>query len=221
MSDARNDELIAALGQDLEPVRPIPRIRSAALAVLLTWLAVAAAGVLARGLAPGIVEETLAHRGVSAIYAVLLVGALGGLVAALALGVPGRERLAALGLGLGAAGLAAAAGIGTLLVLNSPAGDPLTLSARDLQCLGAAFGVALIPALGILWYVGRGSPHRPLAAVVAAAAATTALGAVTAQASCPYGDLSHLLMGHVLAPAFGALLLTAPLLAALRRLARS
>jgi hypothetical protein len=216
----RTQELIHELGQDLSPVRPIPSLRRVLLGVLALWALVAVPGVLLRGLRPDFLETLLAARAANAVFGVLALSGLGGIVAALALGVPGREWLARAGLGLGLLGLALAAGLGTLLVLWSP--HPLhgLFQAGDLSCLGVACGVALIPAAGVVWFVGRAAPYRPLVAVLAAAAGMAALGAAAAQASCPYADPRHLLVGHVLAPALGAILLTLPLLLALRRFGR-
>lgn len=91
----------------------------------------------------------------------------------------------------------------------------------DLHCLLVACAVGLLPALGVVAFAGRAAPHRPLVLAVAAAAGAVALGTVAAQASCPYADLRHLLMGHALAPALGALLLVLPLLVALHRTERA
>ncbi len=68
---------------------------------------------------------------------------------------------------------------------------------------------------------GRAAPYRPIVLVLAAAAGTAALGAITAEASCPHPEMRHLLVAHALAPVVGVLLLTLPLLVALRRVGRS
>jgi hypothetical protein len=73
----------------------------------------------------------------------------------------------------------------------------------------------------VVWFAGRAAPFRPVVLVLAAAAGTAALGAITAQASCHHWEMRHLLVGHALAPAVGVLLLTLPLLVALKRLGRS
>ncbi len=217
MSEVRDDELIRELARDLRPVRPIPRIRTAALGVVVLWLAVAAGvlGALGRelqGLSPAL--------GVRIVFGGLLTCGLGGVLGALALGVPGRERLARIGLALGLGGMAVAAGVGTALFVRSPAGTAHPPLAADLGCLAVACGVGLLTALGVALFGSRAVPHRPLLLALAGAAGAAGLGAVAAQASCPYADFHHLLMGHVLAPAMGVLLLTLPLLVALRRMQR-
>lgn len=221
MSEARTEELIHELAEDLRPVRPIPRLRSVLSAVLALWALVAIPGLLWRGLQPGFLESLLDGRGPGLVFLALAVAGIGGVIAAMALGVPGREVLARMGLGLGVLGLALAAGIGTVVLASGHAIDHW-LAHGDLVCLAFACGAALLPAVGVVWFLGRAAPHRPygpLIAVVAAAAGMAALGAAGAQASCPYSDPRHLMIGHVLAPAVGALLLTLPLLAALRRFA--
>lgn len=221
MKGERTEELIRELAEDLTPVRPIPRLRVVLLCIVLLWAAIAVPGALLRGLRPDLLDALLASRGTFLVFGALALSGLGGILAALAMSVPGRDAAAGVGLVLGVGGLVAAAGLGTLLLLWNP--HPLTawVEAGDLGCLGVACGIAVIPAAGIVWFVGRAAPYRPLVAVLAAAAGMAALGAVAAQASCPYAEPRHLLVGHVLAPAVGAVLLTLPLLAALRRLGHS
>lgn len=213
-------ELIRDLAEDLTPVRRLPALRWVALGVVGLWALVAVPGTLLRGVRPDLVEMLLADRGASWIFWSLAASGLGGVVAALALSIPGRDWVATGGLAVGLLGLATAAGLGTLLVLSSPSPFAPLLAAGDLRCLGMACGVAAVPAVGVVWFLGRAAPYRPLLAVLAGAAGMAALGALAAQASCPYGDPRHLLAGHVLAPAVGALVLTAPLVRALRRWGR-
>jgi hypothetical protein len=73
----------------------------------------------------------------------------------------------------------------------------------------------------VVWFAGRASPFRPVIAVLAAAAGAVALGAITAEASCTHSEMRHLLVAHALAPAFGVVLLTLPLLVALKRFGRA
>jgi hypothetical protein len=215
-----SEALIRELARDLRPVRPIPPVHRVVAGLLGVWLAVAAVGVALLGWKADL-GALLAQRAVLSVSLGLVAAGLGGLVAAVALGVPGRERLARGALLCGGAGLAVAAGVGTLLLLRSPAVEPGAPLESDLHCLLVASAVALLPALGVVAFAGRAAPHRPLVLAVAAAAGTVALGTVAAQASCPYADLRHLLMGHALAPALGALVLVLPLLVALRRTERA
>ena len=188
--------------------------------VLATWAAFAVVGIAVRGLRPDFLEMFLHMRGATLVFGGLALAGVGGLVAALALGVPGREAAVRAGLVTSGIGFALAAGLGTLLFLQSPVAESVPWRA-DFQCLAVAMAVALIPALGIVVLGGRAAVHRPLVLVLAAAAGMAALGAATAQATCPADDLRHAMFGHVIAPGVGALLLALPLLVALRRASRS
>jgi len=215
------EALIRELVRDLDPVRPIPRIRTVTAGVIALWFAAAAIGLAVLGLRPDLAEAMIGAPGVAAVFAGLGLAGLGGVVASLAMGVPGRDVLARIALALAMLGLLTAVGTGTLLFAVSPVGEARVPWSADLVCLAVAILVGLLPAVGLVWFAGRASPFRPVIAVLAAAAAAAALGAATAQASCPHSEMRHLLVAHALAPAFGVLLLTLPLLAALKRLARS
>ena len=117
--------------------------------------------------------------------------------------------------------LGLAAGIGTLLVVTSPAASSDFLFDGHVGCLVTACVVALLPALGVVVFVGSAAPYRPTTAVLAAAAGTASLGGMSTQLSCPHADALHLALGHASVPAVGVLLLVLPLLAALKRLRRS
>lgn len=219
MSDP--EALIRELAGDLDPVRPIPRIRTVTAGVIALWFAAAATGFAVLGLRPDLAEAMIGAPGVAAVFAGLGLAGLGGVVASLAMGVPGREVLARTALALAILGMLIAAGIGTLLFAMSPVAEARVPWSADLACLAVAILVGLLPAVGVVWFAGQASPFRPVIAVLAAAAGTAALGAATAQASCPHSEMRHLLVAHALAPAFGVLLLTLPLLVALKRFARS
>ena len=221
MSSGPAEELIRELARDLDPVRPIPRIRTVTAGVVALWFAVAALGLAALGLRPDLSEAIIETRGVAVVFAGLGLVGLGGVVAALALGVPGRESLARGAAALAILGMVVAAGVGTLLVAASPARGLPVLLRGDLACLSLAIAVGLLPALGVVWFAGRASPYRPMIMVLAAAAGVAALGAIAAELSCPHSDMRHLLVAHALAPAAGVLLLTLPLLVALKRMGRS
>lgn len=217
MSGGRAEDLIRELARDLDPVDPIPRIRTAAAGVAALWFAVAGIGLALLGLRPDLVEATLQVRGVAAVYAGLGLAAGGGVIAALAMGVPGREVLARSALAVAIFGMVVAAALGTLLVATSPTADARVPFTGDLTCLSVALLVGLLPALGVVWFAGRAVPFRPLILVLAAAAGTASLGAITAHGSCPHSEMRHLLVAHALAPAVGVLLLTLPLLVVLKR----
>ncbi len=210
-------DLIRALANDLEPVRPIPPLRVMVAIVVGVWALAAVAGVVALGVAPDFFDMLLHDVGTALVFSGLGLTGLGGLVAVLAAGVPGRETAVKVGFTAAALGMAAAAGTGTLLLLQSPLLEPPVSATHHLACLARAAMVAVVPALSIMWFAGRAAPHRPLVLVLAAGASMAALGAVTAQASCYLDDVRHLMIGHIAAPVLLAVVLSLPLLVALRR----
>jgi hypothetical protein len=221
VSEERSLELIEELAADLRPVRPIPRLRTALLVLVGAWIAVGALGVMLLGLNPELLQVLAVSRGRSVVLAGLALAGLGGLTAGLAFGVPGRERTAGSALLVALVGLAVAAGTGLTLVLaTGPAATAATPAVHHLRCLAVACAVGLVPAAGLIYFAGHAWPYRSLAVAVAAAAGAAAMGAVSTQATCRAADAAHLLIGHVLAPGVGVLLLTLPLLLALRRFAR-
>ena len=221
MSEQSASELIHALAEDLEPVRPIPRLRTLLVALGLTWAVVAGLAIAVRGLREDWIELALTPFGTGGLFLALGVVGVGGLVAALALGIPGRESTARSGIAVALVGMAYAAGVGTFLFVQSPVVEWTGNPRGDLTCLGIALAVGLVPALGIAAFAGRAATFRPLVLALAAAAGTAALGAAASQAMCPSDDLRHLMFGHLFAPGVGALVLTLPLLLAIRRGARS
>lgn len=220
MSPDDTRDLIGALADDLTPVRPIASLRAVGMAIVVAWLAVAGVGVAVLGLRPDWIDVFLMPSGIAVIFGSLGLAGLGGIVAALATAVPGREALARVGLGVGLLGLALSAGLASMMVAQHPPAQWSGLGSSELRCLAVACAIGLLPALGVVAFVGRAAAFRPLAAVLGAAAGTAALGAVAAEASCPTSDPVHMLLGHVLGPVAGVLVLTLPLLFALRRLSR-
>ena len=220
MSDQSANDLIHALADDLEPVRPIPRLRTLLAGLAATWVVVAGIAIAVKGLRDDWLELALTPFGTGGLFLGLGVLGVGGLVAAIALSIPGREAAAKLGVGAALVGLAYAAGVGTVLFVQSPIVEWTGNPRGDLTCLGIALAVGLVPGLGIAAFAGRAAAFRPLVLALAAAAGTAALGAAAAQAMCPSEDLRHLMLGHLFAPGVGALVLTLPLLVALRRGAR-
>jgi hypothetical protein len=216
-----SEDLIRELARDLEPVQPIPRIRTVMAGVIVLWLAVTAVGLSMLGLRPDLIEAIVAARGVAVVLVGLGLAGLGGVAAAAAMGVPGRELLARGALGASIFGVAVAAGVGVLLFATQSAAGAGSPVSSDLRCLTVAVLVGLLPAGGVVWFAGRSAPRRPTLLVLVAAVATAALGAITAYASCSCSDMRHLMVAHALAPAFGALLLTLPILVVLKRLGHS
>ena len=221
MSGDPTRDLIRDLAGDLTPVRPLPPLRFVAAAVFLLWLAIGVVGIAWKGLAPTFWSTLAMPISAGGIFAGLLVAGIGGVLAALALAIPGRERLARAGFALGGAGMAIAAGVGFALIARAPLVAWRWPEGHDFPCLATALLVGLVPALALGWFGGRGAPFRPLAIALAAATGAAALGGSVAQATCPAGDPMHLMLGHVIVPAVGAFALALPLLVAIRRGERS
>jgi hypothetical protein len=220
VSGSQPEDLIRELARDLDPVQPIPRIRTVMAGVTALWFAVAGIGLTVLGLRPDLAEATIGVRGVAAVFAGLGLAGFGGVAAALAMGVPGREVLVRGALFLAIFGIMVAAAVATLLFAMNPVADTRVSLTGDLACLTVAMLVGLLPAVGVVWFAARAAPFRPVIVVLAAAAGTAALGAIAAQASCPHSEMRHLLVAHALAPAVGVLLLSLPLLAAMKRFRR-
>ena len=220
MSSENTTQLIGRLAEDLAPVRRIPRLRQAVLGVIALWLVMGALLLALQGVRPGLLEVLAPDSG----FVVILIGlgliASGGVLAALATSVPGRETAARVSLALGLGGVVLAGGVGAILVLREAGPVPTPCPfANDVACFAVCCLVSLPPALAVLTFVSRGAPYRPLLAVLAATTGAVALGALLMHVSCPTTSPRHLIVWHALAPLTGALLLTLPFRAALKRVA--
>jgi hypothetical protein len=217
VSDDGGRGLVDALVRDLAPVRPLPRLRVVATGALLLWALGALAVLAAFGSRPG-TAVLGAGAGASAVALGLGVSGFAAVIAALARSVPGRERDAGVAGVAAGVGLLVALGAAVLLAVAAPvAAEPAPRSA-DLWCLGGALLAALLPGALVAWFCGRALAHGPLAVALAAATGAAALGALGMLSGCPFLDPRHLLTGHAAAPALGAVLLTVPVLLALRAL---
>lgn len=213
-------DFVRELSRDLSPVERIARLRTAAMGVLGLWLLVTLAAVAAKGLTASLSDPSHMSGGYGAILAGLSLVGLGGLAAALAAAVPGREPAVRAGSGVLTFGLLIAVGLGGLLLRGDPtAATPASLRS-DVACLVLAGIVAALPSLGALAYVARAAPARPVATLWGIGLGCVALGAFTAQLGCGDGSLRHLLMSHALAPAIGSAVFLAPLWFGFRRLRR-
>ncbi len=182
------------------------------------WLVAGALALLLRGVRPDLLQLLEPASAFVVILGGLGLIAVGGVVAALATSVPGREGAVQVSLALGLAGVMLAAGVGAILVLREVGPVPMPCPFEsDLACFTVACLLALPPALGVLAFVSRGAPYRPLIAVLAAMTGTVALGALLVHVSCPESSPRHVILSHALAPLGGALLLTLPFRAALKR----
>lgn len=203
----RTEDLLRELAHDLPPVRRLPPLRVAGAGVLAAWLAGAVSYTSLFG-----VSRVSESGGVGdPVYLLILVGlalaAAGGLPAALARAVPGREPTARAGAFVLAAGLLLAAGGGLTGVAQA---GGLT-GGGGLACLGRAALLALAPGLVTCAFLARAWQRRPGPAALAVALASLALGAVAVHASCVAEGGAHRLVGHVLGPLLTAGLLALPL----------
>ncbi len=219
MSRESTSDLVGRLSRELGPVRRIPRLRQAAGGIALLWLGAGALALALRGVRPDLLEQLQP----TSAFVVILMGlglvAVGGVVAALATSVPGRVGAARVSLALGFGGVMLAALGGAILVLREAGPAPLACPLKnDLACFTVACLLALPPALGVLAFVSRGALYRPLITVLVAATGAVALGALLVHVSCPESNPRHIILSHVLAPLGGALLLTLPFRAALKRM---
>jgi hypothetical protein len=208
------EQLVGELVATLEPVRLIPRLRTVA-GMALTLGVVSSAMVLGRR---G-VRSDLAAGALSSCIVLMSVGlaivALGGITASLGAGVPGRERVAQVGLRALLAGLVVAAGAGGWALVSAGAA---TWEGIGLECLATALIAGVLPGLALLGFLVAAFPARPALALAAASGGAVALGSVSVHLSCPATGGLHLLLGHVGAPVLGGLVLALVLYPVLCRL---
>jgi hypothetical protein len=211
VSQGTTEQLARELARRAEPVERLPSLRGVMVRVLAAASVSIALALAWKGLSPGFLQT----GGTMWVFAALVTGltlvGAGATVAALALGIPGREAASRAGFVSAGLGLVLAlAWVPFLLALPSTSAHALWPS--DLVCLLSACAVGVPPGVVALWFVAHSVPHRPSIAVLAAAAGAVGLGAIAAKASCPVDGLRHLVFGHALAPVGGGLLLAVPLL---------
>lgn len=210
-------QLIQRLSEDLQPVRPLPRLRSGFAIVLTVWATLLGLVWLGSGEVAGL-GSVLRDRIYGASFAGLLVAALGGTASALASGVPGRERVEWVGLVAAASGLLCAAGVCLIgmetLVRESPGGPP----GLDAMCFRHAVLSTFLPAGVILSFMVRGWTSRPVRAALIALLGSGALGAALVHLNCGFLLPEHVLIGHLSVPVVLAALGAYPLAIILRRL---
>jgi len=203
------ERLVDGLVDDLHPVRPIPRLRSAFAVILAVWAALM--GVVLSSsharMGESILEAVLHHPIYLASFIGLLVAAVGGAISALAAGVPGRERLEVAGLTTAWVGLLAAA-IACFGGLRAADFDSLGEHVHaHAVCFNRGLYLSLLPAGVIFSFLVRGWAAHPFRA---AGVALLASGGWLAP--------KHLLLGHLSVPIVLLALGFYPLAVILRRL---
>ncbi len=145
----------------------------------------------------------------------LVIASLGGTASALAAGIPGRERLEIVGVGIAAFGLFAGAlacviGMQSLGVSANPA--------QDVMCFEKGAFLSLLPAGVILSFLVRGWTARPFRAALIALLGSGALGALIVHLSCGFLAPKHLILGHLSVPIVLMVLGVYPVAVLLKRL---
>ncbi|MFK7898843.1 MAG: NrsF family protein [Myxococcota bacterium] len=218
MSDSA-ERLIDNLVDDLEPVTPLPRLRSAYAVILCVWATML--GVVLWSQESTIGARSLMHNGVYLCsFLGLMVAAFGATISALASGIPGRDRLETVGtalsvLGLGFAALACGMGIHSLGLDARP-----TPAGIDLMCFEESVWLSVLPAGVILTFLVRGWAAHPFRASAIALIASGGLGALIVHLSCGFLGPKHLLISHLSVPVVLAVLGIYPLALLIRRIRR-
>jgi len=219
MTDSSNatERLIASLGEDLLPVRPLPRLRSAFAIVLTVWATFL--GLVVLGADAAIATGSLLGNQVYlASFVGLVVAALGGTASALAAGVPGREQVETVGMMLAAVGLFAGAFACVIGMRSLDIDAPIPPAGLDAMCFREGALLSLLPAGVILSFLVRGWTARPIRAALISLLGAGALGAVTVHLSCGFIGPKHVLLGHMSVPIVLILLGVYPVAVVLRRL---
>lgn len=209
------ESLIDRLTEDLEPVRTLPRLRSAFAIVLAVWAAFLSLALFSSG--RGLAHFTpLGDWMYGASFAGLVIAALGGTASALAAGVPGRERIENGGMLVAFLGLIAAACL-CLFEMGGSADYSAHLEA-DGMCFRDAVWASILPAGVILTFLIRGWATRPVVASLVALLSSGAVGSILVHLSCDFLSPKHVLVGHLSVPLVLSLLGLYPLGVLLRRL---
>jgi len=212
------DDFVRELARDVTPVERLARLRGGVLGVLALWGALALGAVALKGVSATFADPARWASGFGAVLAGLSLVGVGGVVAALATTVPGREATARAASALLGLGLLLSVGLGAWLLHGDPASASPASAGSDLRCLVVGLVIALLPSAGALLYVARAAPAHPAVSLATIGAGCVALGAATAQLGCMDPAFRHVLVSHALAPAIGAAVLLAPLRLAFHRL---
>ena len=211
-----SDRLIDGLVDDLEPVKPLPPLRSAFAIVLAVWAAVLGVVLWSQSYPPG-ANHLLMDRVYFVSFVGLLLSALGATLSSLAGSQPGRDGLETSGLIVSFVGLVVAAGvcvygiIGLGLDASSPPG-------ADAMCFQKGALLSLLPGGVILSFLVRGWASHPIRAALLGLVAAGAFGASIVHLSCDVLGPAHLMAGHMSVPVALAIVGLYPLGVLLRRL---
>ncbi len=221
MSAQSTEDLVRQLARDLVPVRPIPRLGVIGLLALGLGIASFAIDLLlgGQGFRPH-GDRAWSEPAFLVPLVGLIMTAIGGIGAAIASAVPGRERSAHLGAGVMGLGLfvALAGGLWGWLRSGVPMAGEDVLAC--LWCMGRAAGIGLGSTLLAAGFIVYAAAQRLGGKAALALIGGVALGAAAVHVTCPSDSPLHHLVAHILAPVVAAGLLTLPLAAGLRRWSR-
>lgn len=216
MSERSTETLLQELARDLRPVRTVPRLRAAALATVGAWGLVAAAHAALEGRLPPLPGPWQDATSLG-VLAGLVLAASGGVTAALAGAIPGRERPERLGAATLVLGLGFALASAAIALISRPGATDFSASAY-LACIGHAALLGVVPLAVLCVFLARALASRPWRGACAAALGGLALGGLAVHVSCTAGGGAlHLLLGHALGPTLVALSLALPAALLIRR----
>ncbi len=198
------DDMIRELSRDLPPVTPMRRLREVALMTLGISLPFCVYRLATSGLNDSMAGIESPSVVFTLVLAILVLVAIGGLVAALAGAIPGREKTSRLGLRLCLVALAVA----TSALGYALAFEPTPFVEIAKSSVGCALGAAMLAvpaALFVTRFVVRGAADRISTATGLATAGGMGAAAAVVHASCPHPEALHLVMGHGFAPFAGGL----------------
>ncbi len=213
MTDRPTDALLRELTHDLEPVRRIPSLRSAALLALVSCAVAAGLHSAATDRPFPLLAAGLPWSEGSFLVTLggLALASGGALAAALAGAVPGRDVASRAGRLTAAAGVTLAVGGAAWWLLVADAMETSFSLASCVGCASHALLLALPPALVVGLFLGHALARRPRTLSAFAAMGALALGACVTHASCTDGGALHVALSHVAAPLVLAMLLALPL----------
>lgn len=214
-----SDRLISDLVDDLEPVRPLPRLRLAFAVILALWATMLGLVLWAKEGDAG-VRSLFTNRIYFGSFVGLMVASFGGTISALAAGIPGRERLEIRGMLVSLIGLLAAAAACLVGIYELGLSAPPSPGGIDAMCFQESALLSLLPAGVILSFLVRGWAAHPVRAALVALLGSGALGAMIIHMSCGFLGPRHMLMSHLSVPIVFVVLGIYPLAVVLRRLRR-
>jgi hypothetical protein len=213
------DRLIRQLSGDLAPVRRVPPLWMSLGGVVALASALGALFLLSAGYDGGAASLAVGGGPYGAVLLGLGVAGVCGALAALAEGIPGRERVGTVCTWI--AVVAFAWGVGDAFSAWWGEGfAPGVGFAADRMCLQKALLLAIVPTLALGLFVVRGWVGRPGRAAVLLLTGGAALGSVAVHLGCHIVEPRHLLVGHLGPTLLWVAVVGAPLAVWLRRRAR-